>query len=440
MIEIFIILFLLIGNGLFAMAEIALVSARKGRLQQLAKNGSKGAQTALRLLENPERFLSSVQIGISLVGVLSGAFGGAALSGKLEPWVAQVPLFEPYASAISFGIVVTAITYFSLIIGELVPKGLALRNAEVIAVKMAPPMAVLAKVASPLVRLLEGSTKLVMRLMGGGGEIDSAHSREEMEVIVREGILTGMVAENESEMVEGVFDLRDLLAEEIMLPKPKVLFLQHDESIAEICTQVDSSSQTVFPVQKGSRDEICGMVSLRELFINSISEEPVAITNLISAPLFVAENQTALSLLETLRSSTHGAALVTDEFGTIRGLITLNDLIEEVVGELRPSEREVAGIEPSGTNAWVVDAMMEFTDVVQYLPELGALFEEKTETFQTLAGYLVNIAERLPEKDETFQTGQFEFKVLAMDRQRIEKILVRKLDPKPLELADSESS
>lgn len=439
MTEILIILFLLVGNGLFAMAEIALVSARRGRLQQLAKNGSKGAQTALDLLENPERFLSSVQIGISLVGVLSGAFGGAALSGKLEPYVAQVPAFEPHALTISFAIVVTTITYFSLIIGELVPKGLALRNAEAIAVKMAPPMAILAKLASPLVRLLAGSTKLVMRLFGSGGEIESGHTREEMEVIVREGILTGTVAENESEMVEGVFDLRDLLAEQIMLPKPKVLFLQREDNLSEVSAQVAASSQTIFPVREGSRDEICGMVSLRELFTSTASEEPVVIGDLISPPLFVAENQPALSLLETLRSSSHGAALVADEFGTIRGLVTLNDLVEEIVGELRPPQERVAQIKPAGNNAWTVDAMMEMNEVIQYFPELKAAVELENKAFQTLAGYLVHLADRLPEVGETFRTEFFEFQVLEMDRQRLEKVLVRKLKPEPAVLIDPES-
>ena len=193
MFEFFIILILLVGNGIFAMTEIALVSARKGRLKKLAGEGSAGARQALELLENPERFLSTVQIGITLVGVLSGAYGGAALSGYLQPWIAAVPPLEPFAGKIAFGIVVTGITYLSLVIGELAPKGIALRHAEAIAVTMAPPMALLSKVARPLVRLLELSTHLLMRLFGGSAASQTGPTREEVQVLVREGIITGTV-------------------------------------------------------------------------------------------------------------------------------------------------------------------------------------------------------------------------------------------------------
>jgi putative hemolysin len=264
MIEIILILLLLAGNGVFAMTEIALVSARKARLRQLADEGSGGAKAALKLLENPERFLSSVQIGITLVGVLSGAFGGATLATRLAPFIEGIPALAPYAPKIAFGAVVTIITYLSLIIGELVPKGVALRHAESIAVTMAPPMALLAKAARPLVWLLEISTRVVMRFLGGSGTVQSGPTREEVQVLVREGIITGTVDENESEMVEGVFDLRQVLAEEIMRPKPRVLFLHRDETFSQIWSRVATSQQTVFPVHEGSRDEICGMVSLRE--------------------------------------------------------------------------------------------------------------------------------------------------------------------------------
>jgi putative hemolysin len=435
MIEILIILFLLVGNGLFAMTEIALVSARKARLRQLADDGSGGARTALRLLENPERFLSSVQIGITLVGVLSGAFGGAALSGRIEPWIATVPLLEEYAPEIAFGIIVTAITYLSLIIGELVPKGLALRHAEAIAVTMAPPMALLAKVARPLVWLLEISTRVVMRLFGGSGMVQSGPTREEVQVLVREGIVTGTVDENESEMVEGVFDLRQVLAEEIMRPKPRVLFLHRDETFSQIWSRVATSQQTVFPVHEGSRDEICGMVSLRELFTNLASGKQKPLAELLSPAIFVSENQPALSLMETLRASPLGAALVVDEFGTIRGMITLEDLVEEIVGELRPSNGhpDTAKLRPSGTDAWIIDAMMEIDDVVEHLPDLEDVVEREREPFQTLAGYIVNRLDRLPIEGETFRAGAFEFEVVDMDRQRIDKVLIRRLPRESIE-------
>jgi putative hemolysin len=429
MYEIILILLLLVCNGVFAMTEIALVSVRKGRLKQLAAEGNKGAAQALKLLENPERFLSSVQIGITLVGVLSGAFGGAALSGYIEPWISHVPLLAPYAAKIAFGIVVTVITYLSLVIGELAPKGIALRHSEAIAVAMAPPMALLAKVASPLVKLLEISTQVLMRLFGGTGMTPSGPTREEVQVIVREGIITGTVDENESDMVEGVFDLRMVLAEEIMKPKPKVVFLKLDESTAQFWPRVAASRQTVFPVHEGSRDEICGLVSLRDLFANAASGTNRPLTEMLTAPIFVSENQPALSLLETLRASPLGAALVADEFGTIRGLITLEDLVEEIVGDLRPSsfERGSTNFRKTGNDTWIVDGLMEIDDVIEQLPELEEVVEKEHEPFQTLAGYIVHRLDRLPAEGERFVEGCFSFEVIDMDRQRIDKVMIRKI-------------
>lgn len=441
MIEIFIILILLVGNGVFAMTEIALVSARKGRLRQMANEGNTGAAKALVLLENPERFLSSVQIGITLVGVLSGAYGGASLSPYLKPLIATVPFFQPYADQISMFVVVSVITYLSLIIGELVPKGIALRHAEKISASMAPPMAFLSKAASPLVRFLEFSTHLVMRLLGGSAAVQSGPTREEVQVLVREGIITGMVQENESDMVEGVFDLRQVLAEEIMRPKPRVLFLHRNESFSQIWSRVATSQQTVFPVHEGSRDEICGLVSLRELFTNLASGRQKPLSELLSPAIFVSENQPALSLMETLRSSPLGAALVVDEFGTIRGMITLEDLVEEIVGDLRPAnlDPDTAKLRPSGTDAWIIDGLMEIDDVVEHIPDLEAVVECEREPFQTLAGYVVNRLDRLPVEGETFRAGAFEFEVVDMDRQRIDKVLIRRLSPEDVaELAVAE--
>jgi putative hemolysin len=380
-------------------------------------------------LENPERFLSSVHIGITLVGVLSGAYGGATLAARLTPWLAGVPALQPYAGALAFGIVVTCITYLSLVIGELVPKGIAMRHAEPIAAFMARPMSLLAKVSHPLVRLLELSTRAVMRLFGSGAAQPSSPTREEVQVLVREGIITGTVDESESEMVEGVFDLHDLLAEEIMRPKPKVLFLEAGETMAQIWPRVAASRQTVFPVHQGSRDEIIGIVSLHELFANAASGRPRPLSALVSPPLFVAENQPALSLLETLRSSAFGAALVSDEFGTIRGMITLEDLVEEIVGDLHPADRsqQETTFRASGTDTWIVDGLMEIDAVVEHLPELEEVVERESEPFQTLAGLIVNRLDRLPVEGETFRAGGFEFEVIDMDRQRIDKVLIRRL-------------
>jgi putative hemolysin len=432
MLAISLIILLLIGNGVFAMTEIALVSARRAKLKQLADEGGAGAGVALKLLENPERFLSSVQIGITLVGVLSGAFGGVTLAGDLEPWIARIPFLADYAPQVSLGVVVTIITYLSLVVGELVPKGIALRHAEKIAVFMSRPMAMLSHAAGPLVTLLEWSTRLFMRMVGDTAATPAGPTREEVQVLVREGIITGMVDESESSMVEGVFDLREVLAEEIMRPKPKVLFLRANETIEQIWSRVAASRQTVFPVHEGSsRDEISGLVSLRDLFASAASGSQRPLADLLRPAIFVAENQPALSLMNTLRASPLGAALVTDEFGTIRGLVTLEDLVEEIVGELRPRDpkHEHAALRPSGKDAWIVDGLMEVDEVIARLPELEEIIEKEREPFQTLAGFIVHRLDRLPAEGETFTAGGFQFEVVDMDRQRIDKVMIRRLPP-----------
>lgn len=430
MFELLLILSLLVLNGVFAMAEISLVSVRRARLKALADEGKRGAVTALKLLENPERFLSTVQIGITLVGVLSGAFGGATLSKALIPWVEKIPGLAGHAEPIAFGTVVVVITYLSLVIGELVPKGLALRHAEGIALVMSPPLALLARWTSPVVRLLEGSTRCLMRLFGVSGGISGGPTREEMQVLVREGMISGVVNENESEMVEGVFDLRSVLAEEIMRPKPKVLFLHVGDTAEQVWKRVAASRQSVFPVHEGSsRDEIIGLVSLRSLYANSAAGRNRPLPELLSPPVFVAENQPALSLLETLRCSPLGAAMVADEFGTIRGLITLEDLVEEIVGDLRPADpiQEAPTFRATGEGSWLADGMIEIDDLLRNLPELEETVEKEHEPFQTLAGYIVHRLDRLPSEGESFNAGGFSFDVVDMDRQRIDKVLIRRL-------------
>lgn len=435
MTELFIILVLLVFNGVFAMAEIALVSSRKARLQQRATEGDKGAALALKLAKQPEQFLSTVQVGITLVGVLSGAFGGASLAGYVRPFIEVIPALAEQADEIAFGIVVAFITYLSLIIGELVPKNLALRNPEGIAAFMAAPMRWVSLLATPLVWLLGFSTRLVMRLFGAAPEI-SGPTPDEVQVLVREGMITGGFRQEEGDMVEGVFDLREVLAEEVMQPKPRVLFLQVDQTSEHYWAQIAVSRQTVFPVFENSRDEIAGLVSLRDLYVMTVSGKAQPLRAIMHPPVFVSENQPALGLLATLRKSSLGAALVTDEFGTIRGLVTLEDLVEEVVGDLRMiprSDGELAGMRPSGDSAWLADGAAEIDTIIEKLPDLAEVILAEKEPFQTLAGYIVHFLDRLPSEGESFIAGAFTFEIIDLDRQRIDKVLIRR-NPKVEEL------
>ena len=431
MLELSIILVLLVLNGVFAMAEIALVSARRARLQQMAADKKAGAALALRLARNPEQFLSTVQVGITLVGVLSGAFGGATLAGYVQPFVDPVTDGTPWLAGsgheIAFGLVVAFITYLSLVIGELVPKNLALRNPEGIACFMAAPMHWLSRLAAPLVWLLGTSTRLIMRLFGKV-QAATGPTPDEVQVLLREGLVTGGVRIEESDMVEGVFDLRDVLAEEIMQPKPKVVFLQVEETSAQYWPQVAASRQQVFPVYENSRDEIAGLVSLRDLYIMTVSGKQQPLRAVMHPPVFVSENQPAIGLLGTLRGSALGAALVTDEFGTIRGLITLEDLVEEIVGDLRAkpaANADAPALRATGENTWLADGAMEIDHVIEELPDLAEIVRAEEEPFQTLAGFIVHALDRLPAEGDTFTAGRFSFDIVDMDRQRIDKVLIR---------------
>ncbi len=428
MIEIVVISLLLILNGIFAMAEIAIVSSKKSRLQQWSNEGNRNARTVLTLMENPERFLSTVQIGITLVGVFSGAFGGASLSKYLAPMLEPLPLFGLNANSVAFAIVVALITYFSLIIGELVPKGLALRNPEKIAMVMAQPMALLSRIASPLVWVLAASTKLLMKLFGTADPRQDGPSREEVQVLIREGMVTGDVQPEENEMVSGVFDLQNIHAEEIMLPRPKVTFLPSDATHEQIWQRIQHSKQSVFPVYEGSRDQICGLVSIRALYA-SLSQQGTSTTVkfIMQAPSYVVENQPALKLMKTLSETSLGAALVTDEFGTIRGLITMDDIIEEVVGDYRKDHQETPQLRLLQDNQWIADGMIEIDDILEVFPELKEAVKSEEESFQTLAGFLFHTIDRMPQEGESFTINGLNLLIADMDHQRIDKIIISRI-------------
>lgn len=439
MLELSLILVLLVFNGAFAMAEIAVVSARKARLQERADQGHRGAALALQLAGNPEQFLSTVQIGITLVGVLAGAYGGASLAGYLTPWLASFTPLAPYAERLAFAVVVAGITYLSLIIGELVPKNLALRHAEGIACTMAAPLHLLSRLSYPLVWVLEISTRAVMSLLGKAAP-PSGPTTAEVEVLVREGLISGSVLHAEGELVEGVFDLRDLRAEEVMRPKPKLVFLQQDDTAQTAAARLKNTRQTVFPVFEDSRDHIVGLVSLRELYLSVAAGTSKPVRTLMREPVFVPDNQPALSLLADLRTTPLGAAVVTDEFGIVRGLVTLEDLLEEVVGDFHHDAQadDTPKLRALSPDTWLVDGMMEIDQVTAAIPGFENIVQAEPESFQTLAGFLVHHLDRLPREGETFTIGEFEIDVVDMDRQRIDKVSIRHLSPAPESEAPSD--
>jgi putative hemolysin len=422
--EVAIIFLLLIANGVFAMAEIAVVSSKKPRLRRLADQGSGKARIALELAESPNRFLATVQIGITLVGIFAGAFGGATLAAKLAGPIAQVSFLSPYADKIAFGIVVAVLTYFSLVLGELVPKRFGLSNPEGIAMMVARPMNWLSKFAGPVVSFLSVSTEALLRLLGFKPEKEVAVSEEEVRVMMQEGVRAGAFNKVESQIVHSALELDQLPVREIMTPRPKVIWLNRDDSHEQIWHKIVVSGHSHFPVYEGNRDHTVGVVSVKAIYANLAAGVGVNLKDLMTPPLIVPESQTVLQLVETFKQSGKHIALVTDEFGGIVGLVTLNDVMEAVVGEF-PSQGERAKPEARKREdgSWLIDAMIDLEAVEKALPGLKFGSDAYTE-YQTLAGFVVKALGHVPKEGETFEAQGYVFEVLDMDRHRVDKVLV----------------
>jgi putative hemolysin len=422
--EVIIIFLLLLANGVFAMAEIAVVSAKRARLRRLAEQGNARAQIALELAESPNRFLSTVQIGITLVGIFAGAFGGATLATELAVPIAQFSPLAPYADKIAFGIVVAVITYFSLVLGELVPKRFGLSNPEGIAMRVARPMNWLSKAAGPIVSFLSISTEGLLRVLGFNPKKEVAVSEEEVRVMMQEGVRAGAFNKVESQIVHSALELDQLPVREIMTPRLKVIWLNQDDPHDQIWHKIVISGHSHYPVYEGNRDHTVGVVSLKSIYANIAAGVGVKLKDLMAPPLIVPETQTVLQLVETFKQSGKHIALVTDEFGGIVGLVTLNDVMEAVIGEF-PTQGERAKPEARKREdgSWLIDAMIDLDSVEKALPGFkfgGGGHNE----YQTLAGYVVKSLGHVPKEGETFEAQGYVFEVLDMDRHRVDKVLV----------------
>jgi putative hemolysin len=422
-VEVAVIALLLVVNGVFAMAEIAVVSSRKSRLRRLAVQGNPRARAALELAESPTRFLSTVQIGITLVGILAGAFGGATLAAELGKGLARVGLLAPYAAEMAFVIVVAAITYCSLVVGELVPKRVGLGAPEGVAMAIAGPMTRLAKLARPAVSLLSVSTEGLLRLTGLRPAKEAAVSEEEVRVMMQEGVRAGAFNKVESQIVHRALELDQLPVREIMTPRAKVIWLNMEDPHEQIWHKIVVSDHSHFPVYEGKRDHTVGVVSVKAIYANLAAGAGVRLKDLMVRPLIVPETQTVLQLVETFKQSGKHIALVTDEYGSMVGLVTLNDVMEAIVGEFpTQGERAKPRAQRREDGSWLIDAMLDLESVEEALPEFKAGMERHSE-YQTLAGYVVKRLGRVPREGETFEAEGYVFEVLDMDHHRVDKVL-----------------
>lgn len=421
--EISLVFLLLLANGIFAMTEIAIVSSRKGILQSMADKGSKGAAKALALSEHPNRFLSTVQIGITLVGIVAGALGSGTVATRLAEMIEVLPLIGVYAKPISLAIVISLLTYFSLVVGELVPKRLAMKFPETIASGMSAPMAGLSSLASPVVSLLSWSTGSLLKLFGVRESEESAMSREELTVLVRQGMTTGSINPTESRMMQGVIGFEKLVAYDIMIPRSKIVWIEQDTRHQDVWPQIMNSTQGVFPVYQGRRENLVGVVSLKDLYGQLAAGDPVNFPAIMTPPLLVPETQKASLLLESFRSSGQRAAFVLDEFGGVSGMVTLMDLMETIVGDV-PSKEEllIKPVKQRADGSWLIDGLFEIEKLTErldgfILPRGGG------DEFQTVSGWFMNELGRVPAEADRITAGDWTFEVMDMDRTRVDKVL-----------------
>ncbi len=436
--ELLIVLLLPIANAIFVMSEMAIVSARKVRLQNMANQGDVKARAALELANAPNQFLAIVQVGITLTIIVSGAFGEGTIGRKIAPLVHSIYFLAPYSEAIASGIAILLITYLTLIIGELVPKRLALSNPERIAASVAIPMQTFAIIASPIVYLLSASTDLVVRLLGIRPSTEPEVTEEEIKVLIEQGTEAGTFEEAEQDMVERVFRLGDRRVSALMTPRPDIIWLDLEDSSEENRQKMIDSAYSQFPVCQGGLDNVLGIVQVTDLLARSLSGQPLDLTVSLQQPLFVPESTRGLKVLELLKQTTGThIAFVVDEYGVIQGLVTLNDIFEEIVGEV-PSADE--GEEPQAIRredgSWLLDGMLPVEEFFELL-DIEGLPGEQRGNYHTMGGFVITHLGKIPSSADYFELGGWRFEVIDMDGNRVDKVLVT---PLPIQSLYSHSS
>lgn len=422
-IEILFVLVLVLFNGLFAMSEAALISARSARLQEMAGNGDVRAQAASDLIDEPNLFLSTVQIGITLVGVLAGAFGGATIAVPLAVIIEGIPLLTPYASIVSVGIVVVVISYLSLILGELVPKRLALGNPEKVASTVARPMRLLSRLASPVISFLSFSTDTVLKILRVRPGEEPPVTEAEIGILIEQGARAGVFEEAEKNMVERIFRLGDLRVTALMTPRPDVVWLDILDEPYENRLKISESFYSRFPVCRGRIDEVVGVARAKDLLLHRLDGKDLKLGSDLHKPLYVPESMYAFRVLELFKSVGEPFALVADEYGEIEGVVTLNDILEAIVGDISASEElEEPKAVMREDGSWFLDGSLPINRASEVLRE--DLSAERPENYHTLAGLVMTKMGRLPSVADRFVWKNLSFEVADMDGNRIDKVLV----------------
>lgn len=424
--EIAIIFVLILLNGLLSMSEIAVVSSRKVRLQQRAVKGNIGARVALDLAESPGRFLSTVQIGITLVGILAGAFGGATIAESLAPLLASIPPLAAYADALSVAIVVILITYATLVLGELAPKQIALANTERVAALVAPTMKTLSQITSPLVSFLTVSTNLVTRFLGIKPSQEPAITEEEIQLLLDQGAETGVFDPVEEKIVDQVFRLGDRDVRSLMTPRLEIVWLDLNDTYEETIQKVIVNGHSTIPVARESLDQLEGYVRANDLLAQCLQGGTLNIQSVIHEPVVVPESMQAFRVLERLKEARSPMAFVVDEYGGIEGIMTLTDILEALVGEIPENEdAEESTIIQREDGSYLIDGLVSI-DEFRGLFNIKELPGEEDNYFDTLGGFVMTYLGQVPSTGDVIEWDKLRIEVVDMDGNRVDKVLVAK--------------
>lgn len=423
--EFFLIALLTLLNGLFAMSELALAASRKARLNAMAEAGDRGAQAALHLLDHPNQFLSTVQVGITSIGVLNGIVGEAAFSADLARWLITLGVSDSAAAITATALVVTLITFTTIIFGELVPKRIGQLYPETVARAMARPMHWLAKAARPFVRLLSATTQAVLTLLRVPTEVDRSMTEEEIRASLEEGVDAGVIEQHEHQMVQNVFRLDDRPLTSLMVPRGDVVWLDASHSVAHCLALVGQAGErgahSWYPVCRGSLDDVVGLISVGKLLsLDALPQE--TIEPHVQPPVFVPETLSGMELLEQFRARSGRMVFVVDEYGVVQGLVTPGDLMEAITGELQPVAQVDAWATPREDGSWLLDGLMPVDELKSRLA-IRELPDEGRGRYNTVAGLLLAISGHLPAVGESFECAGWRFEVVDLDGRRIDKVL-----------------
>lgn len=413
-------------NALFAMAEVALLTAKRSKLQRMVDSGDRQAAAALELGEDPNRFLSTVQVGITTIGILNGVVAESALAAPMAGWLEEIGVNHDTSGWLASTLIVVIITYCSIVLGELVPKRIGQSNPEPIARIVARPMLSLASIARPLVRLLSGSTQLLLRLVGIRHAGAPVVTEEEIHALLEEGSDAGIIEENERQMVRNVFRLDDRQITSLMVPRGDIISLDLDEPLSENMQRIQASEHSRFPVCQGGFDEVLGIISAKVLLAQTLRGETPDFRTDLQPAVFVPESLTGMELLEHFKSSGVQMAFVIDEYGEIQGLITLQDLIEAIAGEFKPDDHEDAWAIERQDGSWLLDGIIPVPELKDTLG-LEAVPEEDKGRYNTLSGMLMMLMGRIPAAGEAVDWESWRFEVVDMDGKRIDKVLASPL-------------